>query len=104
MQTTARRTFVGGPRIFSDTKRMPPSPIKMEDKIFSGSVSFTNTVEFIQHYSSCNMLRPHCLQTSNVAHIKMLDSVRSDNNTERTAPPAPRTLFKSVIILTLVII
>jgi hypothetical protein len=37
---------------------MPLSPIRMEDKIFSGSVSFTNTVECIQHYTSCNLLRP----------------------------------------------
>jgi hypothetical protein len=41
-----------------------------------------NTVEFIQHYSSCNMVRPYCLETSNVANIQILDSVRSENNTE----------------------
>jgi len=45
-----------------------------------------NTVEFIQHYSSCNMVRPYCLETSNVAIIPVLDSVRSENNKEWTVP------------------
>jgi len=83
---------------------MRPSPTKMEDDIFSGSVSFTNTDECIQHYSICNMLLPYCLGTSNVANIQMLDSVRSASNTDWTTPPPPRTLFKRVKIITLVII
>lgn len=83
MQSTDRRTFVGGPRIFSDTYNLcPPPPIRMEDKIFSVSVRCTSTVEFIKHYSSCNMLLPHSFETSNIANFQMFDSERSENNTE----------------------
>jgi hypothetical protein len=97
MQSTDRRTFVGGHRIFSDTYNLcPPPPLEWRIKfsVFQwGAQAQLNSLNTNRVLSFCShiALRLQMLQTFKCLTVRGVSA------------PTPITLFKCVIIITPVI-